>query len=162
MAREMVLVRGAGRAFQPPITWDRLGFLVPSLCSSPTGPKSPNLPLAPGSGFGLLAFKDTSSHCPRPSPDPEYPAKERSGEEQTLTGLGFILSFHKYGTVSPLCHWKREAYGVSACGGGVMQLAEEPQSLKKKGERNSTLFTLPERTGDRVNPSVVLGTSNLL
>ena len=43
-----------------------------------------------------------------------------------------------------------------------MQLAEEPQSLKKKGERNSTLFTLPERTGDRVNPSVVLGTSNLL
>ena len=37
-----------------------------------------------------------------------------------------------------------------------------PESLKKKGERNSTLFTLPERTGDRVNPSVVLGTSNLL
>lgn len=75
-------------------------------------------------------------------------------------GLGFILSFHKYGAVSPLSVIGSARRTMSACG-GVMQLAEEPQSLKKK-ERNSTLFTLPERIGNRVNPSVVLGTSNLL
>lgn len=76
-------------------------------------------------------------------------------------GLGFILSFHKYGAVSSLSVIGSARRTMSACG-GVMQLAEEPQSLKKKEERNSTLFTLPERIGDRVNPSVVLGTSNLL
>ena len=52
-------------------------------------------------------------------------------------GLGFILSFHKYGAVSPLCviGSARHMVFLPVVGGGgaVMQLAEEPQSLKKKG-----------------------------
>ena len=81
-------------------------------------------------------------------------------------GLGFILSFHKYGAVSPLrvIGSARHMVFLPVVGGGgaVMQLAEEPQSLKKKGGRETTLFTRPERTGDRADPSVVLGTSDLL
>lgn len=80
-------------------------------------------------------------------------------------GSGFILSFHKYGAVSPLSviGSARHTVFLPFGAGGVMQLAEEPQLLKKKGgERNSTLFTQPERTGDRADPSVILGTSDLL
>ena len=39
-----MLVRGAGRALPPQITWDSLGFLVSSLCFSPQGPCLPMFP----------------------------------------------------------------------------------------------------------------------
>lgn len=100
--RETVLVRGR-QGIPTPITWDRFGFSVPR--SSPPRAHVSQPPLAPGSGFGLLAFK-ASSHCPRPSPDPEYPAKERSGGADP-DGLGFYFVIPiNTRCVSAECHWR--------------------------------------------------------
>lgn len=59
-------------------------------------------------------------------------------------GSGFILSFHKYGAVSPLSviGSARHTVFLPVGAGGVMQLAEEPQLLKKKGGGRETAHYL--------------------
>lgn len=63
-------------------------------------------------------------------------------------GSGFILSFHKYGAVSPLSviGSARHTVFLPVGAGGVMQLAEEPQLLKKKGggEKQHIIYTARE------------------